>query len=56
MVEGEGPNILGRDWITEFKANFGQIDSLVGSSQLHVLPEKHSSVFNNEISTLKGVK
>ena len=50
---------MGRDWITVFKAfkvDFGQIDNLVGSNQLQVLLEKHSSVFNNEIGTLKGIK
>ena len=56
VVEGEGPNILGRDWITAFKVDFDQIDNLVGSNQLQVLLEKHSSVFNNEIGTLKGIK
>ena len=52
VVEGEGPNILSRDWITAlkaFKLDFGQIDNLVGSNQLQVLLEKHSSVFNNEL-------
>ena len=50
---------MGRNWITAFKAfkvDFGQIDNLVGSNQLQVLLEKHSSVFNNEIGTLKGIK
>ena len=59
VVEGEGSNILGRDLITAFKAfkvDFGQIDNLVGSNQLQVLLEKHSSVFNNKIGTLKGIK
>ena len=39
VVDGEGPNILGRNWITAlkaFKVDFGQIDSLVGSNQLQV--------------------
>ena len=35
-----------------FKVDFGQIDNLVGSNQLQVLLDKHSSVFNNEIGTL----
>ena len=57
MVEGEGPNILGRDWISAFKTfqeDLGQIDNLVGSNQLLVLLEKHFCVFTNEIGTLKG--
>ena len=28
----------------------------MGSNQLQVLLEKHSSIFNNEIGTLKGTK
>ena len=59
VVVGEGPNILSRDSITAFKAfrvDFGQIDNLVASNQLQVLLEKHSSVFNIEIGTLKGIK
>ena len=56
---GRGTKHFGRDWITAFKAfkvDFGLIDNLVGSNQLQVSLEKHSSVFNNEIGTLKGIK
>ena len=56
VVKGEERNILGRDWITAFKAfkvDLCQIVNLVGSNQLQVLLQKHSSVFNNVICTLK---
>ena len=57
VVEGEGPNLFDKDWISAVKVfleDFGQIDYLVSSSQFQVLLEKHFCVFNDEISTLKG--
>ena len=49
MVDGNGPNLLVRDWLS--KVNLGEIFSL---GTLNEVLEKHSAVFTEQLGCLKG--
>ena len=52
MVDGEGPNLLGRDWLGKFLAN---IYTLVTPDKLDQDLKKHFHVFEEGLGTLNNV-
>ena len=58
VVDGEGPNLMGRDWINKFKVSLKGIYNLVGTgdSALEKVLSKHAVVFSKKLGTLKGYK
>lgn len=58
VVEGDGPNLLGRDWITTFKGCVSCLCNLVSTSCAGVeeVLDKHAVVFTEELGALKGFK
>ena len=58
VVEGDGPNLLGRDWITTFKGCVSSLCNVVSTSNadLDQVLSKHTAVFTNELGALKGFK
>ena len=50
VVEGEGPNLMGRNWLRELKVTLGQIHSIEESSALNNILKKHSPM------SLQGTK
>ena len=53
MVDGNGPNLLGRDWLSKVKVNLGEIFSLGTPNALKEVLEKHSAVFTEQLECLK---
>ena len=57
VVEGEGPNLLGRDWISKFQVS---VNNVVGacnhSAGVEEILSKHADVFKEELGKLKGFK
>ena len=59
IVEGGGPNLLGRDWLEELRLDWEtifQIASANPRSALHEALSKYQDVFAEGLGTLKGVK
>ena len=56
MVDGDGPNLLGRDWISTFNINCGEIHKFVIPQEFDQILDKHSGVFDDQLGTMKGVK
>ena len=56
VVEGEGPNLMGRNWLRELKVTLERIHSIVESSALSDILNKHSTLFTNELGCLQGTK
>ena len=58
MVEGDAPNLLGRDWITTFKGCVSCLCNVVSTSNVDLdkVLSKHTAVFTNELGALKGFK
>lgn len=57
MVEGEGPNLMGRNWLRELKVTLEGIHSIEENSALNDnILKKHSRFFTNEFGCLQGTK
>ena len=54
VVEGEGPNLMGRNWLRELKVTLEGVHSLEESTALKDILGKHSKVFSNELGCLQG--
>ena len=54
VVEGNGPSLLGKNWLSTVKLNWGLIKH--GSSDLDQVNNKHSSLFDNSMGCLKGTQ
>ena len=57
VVEGEGPNLLGRDWITTLKGCVSCLcnDVSINSTDIDKVITKHASVFTEELGALQGL-
>ena len=58
VVEGEGPNLLGRDWLETLQVRLNGVCYLVGTINKGVdeVLTKHIKVFAIELDTLTGYK
>ena len=58
VVEGEGPNLLGRDWLETLQVRLNGVCNLVGTINKGVdeVLTEHIEVFANELGTLRGYK
>ena len=45
VVDGEGPDLLGRDWLRDLKVTLGKIHALADCTALQEVLEKHSKHF-----------
>ena len=54
VVEGNGPLLLGKNWLSTVKLNWGLIKH--GSSDLDQVNNKHSSLFDKSMGCLKGTQ
>jgi len=53
VVAEQGPNLLGRDWLSKFKINLANLYTLVAPDKLDQVLNKHSQVFQEGPDTLK---
>ncbi|XP_043242773.1 uncharacterized protein K02A2.6-like isoform X6 [Amphibalanus amphitrite] len=56
VVGGDGPNLLGRDWLGNLKLDWFNMFSVSGSDAVTALKEKYAEVFRPGLGELKGVK
>ena len=55
VVVGNGPSLMGRDWISVLQPNFSVLRSSVDGS-LQSLLDKHAVLFKEELGRIRGVK
>ena len=55
VVAGEGPDLMGRDWLGRLNVNIGQVN-LVEHDKIKEVLDKHEAVFDGSIGCLKDVK
>ena len=56
VVKGGGPNLLGRDLLTQFHFNLSYLNVLEGCSQpLKPILDKHPDIFSNQVGCLRDV-
>ena len=57
VVCGEGPSLLGRDWMEEIKLNWPRMKLLSSQdTRLEGILQKHTQLFSESLGTLQGVK
>ena len=54
VVEGDGPSLLGRDWLYKIKLDWHELyHTQVVPSALQTVLDKHKEIFNDELGTVK---
>lgn len=53
VVQGGGPNLMGRDWLSQFQINLSELNLVEPSSPLGEVLDKHSEVFKDELGCVK---
>ena len=56
VVDGKGPNLLGRDWLSNLKLTIEGLHNLSTPSALQNVLSKHATAFSDKLGELKGVK
>ena len=56
VVQGGGASLFGRDWLEHFKLDWSAIHAVQQKSDLDMLLQRYSSLFREEVGTLKGYK
>ena len=56
IVPGHGPNLLGRDWLTQLQLDWPAIADLNSVQMPKGFPLEFDALFTDELGTLKGVK
>ena len=55
IVESEGPNLLGRDWLMKLKLDWHMLNQVQVKEELTTLISKYSDIFQNGLGTIKGI-
>ena len=59
VVTGEGPSLLGRNWLSHIKLDWSQLNHLqtstLSTASCQPILDKHKSVFEKGLGTIKGV-
>ena len=55
VVKGQGPCLLGRNWMSELKLNFKVIGRVEAREDIHVMIDKYSEVFEGGLCMLRVV-
>ena len=56
VVQGDGPSLIGRNWLAQIQLDWKGIFSIKGGQSLERLLTQHSDVFRDELGTVKDVK
>ena len=56
VVKGQGPSLLGRDWMNWLTLDWQTIHFVQTNKVLEELLQKHSTLFQDELGKLEGVK
>ena len=55
IVEGEGPALLGCDWLSSIKLDWSRIAYTTPSGRLQQILDQHKDVFKDELGTVQGM-
>ena len=56
VTEGDGPSLLGRDWLSALRLDWKSIGTVVSTLTLQQILEKYNSVFKEELGELHDAK
>ena len=55
VVSGEGPSLLGRDWLEQLKLDWTSVCHLHSEASVEDILARHRDVFNDELGTVQGI-
>ena len=55
MVAGDGPSLLGRDWLNHINLDWPRLNHVQATSACQQILDKHDSIFKDELGTVQGV-
>ncbi len=55
VIEGDGPNLLGRDWLQFIRLDWPNILQLQGTQSLRTVLHQNQEAFKEGLGTMKGV-
>jgi len=55
VVAGEGPSLLGRDWLSCIKLDWTRLNHVQGTLACQQILDKHDIIFEDELETIQGV-
>ncbi len=53
VVKGGGPNLMGRDWLSQFPINLSEVNTVEPTSPLGKILHKYSEVFKDGLGCVK---
>ena len=56
VVEGGGPDLIGRDWLSHYNITFDVIDQVEQPPTLQKILDKHAAVFDGNLGCMKDVE
>ena len=60
VVEGDGPALIGRNWLEHIKLDWKKIGSVVtdknSSNQLQLILTRYAELFNDSLGTIRSFK
>ena len=55
VTKGQGPSLLGRNWLAELKIDLKNTYRVQGTDPLTAVLEVHKAVFRKELGTINGI-
>ena len=56
IVDGDGPNLLGRDWLRKLRVNWSQLNQIRHNEELQSILDNHRSVFKEDLGHIRGTR
>ena len=56
ITKGDGPSLLGRNWLAELRINWGSVYTIQEMDTLSSVLDRHKTVFRKELGTITGTK
>ena len=56
VIKGKGPNLMGRDWLSNFRLDWQNIFQLRSLDKIDNLLTKFENIFKDELGTVKDIK
>ena len=56
VIAGDGPSLLGRDWLAKLKLDWSPIFSMHAQEELQTVLDRHENVFSPGLGKILGVE
>ena len=56
IVDGDGPSLLGRDWLRKLRVNWSQLNQVRQTDELQSILDNHAAVFKEELGHIRDTR